>query len=84
MLWQRLFASLDADRGNHDLILGTAYGALLYFALYAIPQAVTAFQKWFDSWKFPQTVYRIDAEDETGKTVWQSSHNPTTQPTGAA
>ena len=43
MLWQRLFASLDADRGNHDLILGTAYGALLYFALYAIPQAVTAF-----------------------------------------
>ena len=43
MLWQRLFASLDTDRGNHDLILGTAYGALLYFALYAIPQAVTAF-----------------------------------------
>ena len=50
----------------------------------SLPQAVTAFQKWFDSWKFPQTVYRIDAEDETGKTVWQSSHNPTTQPTGAA
>ena len=43
MLWQRLFASLDDDRGNHDLILGTAYGAVLYFALYAIPQAVTAF-----------------------------------------
>ena len=43
MLWQRLFASFDADHGNHDLILGTAYGALLYFALYAIPQAVTAF-----------------------------------------
>ena len=43
VLWQRLFASLDADRGNHDLMLGTAYGALLYFALYAIPQAVTAF-----------------------------------------
>lgn len=42
MLWQRLFASFDADHGNHDLILGTAYGALLYFALYAIPQAVTA------------------------------------------
>lgn len=43
MLWQRLFASLDADQGNHDLILGTAYGAIMYFALYAIPQAVTAF-----------------------------------------
>ena len=43
MLWQRLFASFDADHGNHDLILGTAYGAILYFALYAIPQAVTAF-----------------------------------------
>lgn len=43
MLWQRLFASQDADQGNHDLILGTAYGAVLYFALYAIPQAVTAF-----------------------------------------
>lgn len=43
MLWQRLFASFDEDHGNHDLILGTAYGALLYFALYAIPQAVTAF-----------------------------------------
>lgn len=43
MLWQRLFASFDTDHGNHDLILGTAYGALLYFALYAIPQAVTAF-----------------------------------------
>ena len=43
MLWQRLFASFDADHGNRDLILGTAYGALLYFALYAIPQAVTAF-----------------------------------------
>lgn len=43
MLWQRLFASMDADQGNRDLILGTAYGAVLYFALYAIPQAVTAF-----------------------------------------
>ena len=43
MLWQRLFASSDSDRGNHDLILGTAFGAILYFALYAIPQAVTAF-----------------------------------------
>ena len=43
MLWQRLFSSTDPDRGSHDLILGTAYGAILYFALYAIPQAVTAY-----------------------------------------
>ena len=43
MLWQRLFASQDSDSGNRDLILGTAWGALLYFSLYLIPQAVTAF-----------------------------------------
>lgn len=43
MLWQRLFASQDSDDGNHDLILGTAYASVLYFALYLIPQAVTAF-----------------------------------------
>ena len=43
MLWQRLFASFNADRGNRNLICGTAYAALLYFSLYAIPQAVTAF-----------------------------------------
>ena len=33
MLWQRLFASEDSDAGNHDLILGTAYASVLYFAL---------------------------------------------------
>ena len=43
MLWQRVFASQDSDTGNRDLILGTAYGAVLYFSLYLIPQAVTAF-----------------------------------------
>ena len=43
MLWQRLFASSETDRGNLDLIRGTAYGAVFYFCLYAIPQAVTAF-----------------------------------------
>ena len=43
MLWQRLFASFDADRGNRDLILGTAYAAVMYFSLYLIPQAVTAY-----------------------------------------
>ncbi|OUO87593.1 helix-turn-helix transcriptional regulator [Gordonibacter sp. An230] len=43
MLWQRLFASQDADSGNRELILGTAWAAVLYFSLYLIPQAVTAF-----------------------------------------
>ncbi|MEG1517031.1 MAG: helix-turn-helix transcriptional regulator [Raoultibacter sp.] len=43
MLWQRLFASQDAKTGNHDLILGTAISALLYFSLYLIPRAVTVF-----------------------------------------
>ena len=43
MLWQRLFASRDADQGNRELIVGTAYGALFYFALYLIPNAVTVF-----------------------------------------
>ena len=43
MLWQRLFASSDSDRGNLELIRGTVYGAIMYFGLYAIPQAVTAF-----------------------------------------
>lgn len=43
MLWQRLFASQDDERGNRDLIVGTAYSAVFYFALYIIPEAVTVF-----------------------------------------
>ncbi len=43
MLWQRVFASQDSDAGNRDLIVGTAYAAVLYFSLYLIPVAVTAF-----------------------------------------
>lgn len=43
MLWQRIFASMDSDDGNHNLILGTAYGTIFYFLLYLIPVAVTAF-----------------------------------------
>lgn len=42
MLWQRLFASESPEKGNRDLLAGTAYAAVLYFALYLIPQAVTA------------------------------------------
>ncbi len=43
MLWQRLFASQDSNAGNRDLILGTAYASLLYFALHLIPRAVTVY-----------------------------------------
>ncbi|MEC4183622.1 helix-turn-helix transcriptional regulator [Adlercreutzia sp. R21] len=43
MLWQRLFASQDASEGNQSLIVGTAWAAILYFALYLIPVAVTAY-----------------------------------------
>lgn len=43
MLWQRLFASQDADSCNRDLLVGSAWGAVLYFALYLIPQDATAY-----------------------------------------
>lgn len=43
MLWQRLFASQDAVEGNRNLIVGTAWAVILYFALYLIPVAVTAY-----------------------------------------
>lgn len=43
MLWQRLFASQDAREGIGNLIAGTAWAAVLYFALYLIPVAVTAY-----------------------------------------
>ncbi len=45
MLWQRLFASFDSDRGNLDLIRGTAYGAIMYFGLYrvAFPFVIASF-----------------------------------------
>lgn len=43
MLWQRLFASTDSDTGTRELVKGSAYAAILYFSLYLIPRAVTAF-----------------------------------------
>lgn len=43
MLWQRYFASLPAREGNLRLILGTAIAPFLYFALYLVPIALTAF-----------------------------------------
>lgn len=43
IIWQRLFAAEDADSGNRDILVGTAYGAIFYYGLHLIPQAVTAF-----------------------------------------
>ena len=42
MLWQRIMAGLDQETGAHDLILGTAYSAVIYFSLHLIPGALTA------------------------------------------
>ena len=41
--WQRVFASLDASRGNLALIKGTGFSALMYFFLCFIPTALTAY-----------------------------------------
>lgn len=43
MLWQRYFASLPAEQGNFRLIVGTALAPFIYFALYLVPIALTAF-----------------------------------------
>lgn len=43
MLWQRYFASLPAQAGNLRLIVGTALAPLIYFSLYLVPIALTAF-----------------------------------------
>lgn len=43
MLWQRYFASLPPEAGNLRLIMGTALAPLIYFSLYLVPIALTAF-----------------------------------------
>lgn len=43
MLWQRYFASLPSTQGNLRLIVGTAIAPLIYFGLYLVPIALTAF-----------------------------------------
>lgn len=43
MLWQRYFASLPSTQGNVRLMVGTAAAPLIYFALYLVPIALTAF-----------------------------------------
>ena len=43
MLWQRYFASLNSEKGNLRLIVGTAIAPIIYFALYLVPIALTAF-----------------------------------------
>lgn len=43
MLWQRYFASLPSAQGNVRLMVGTAFAPLIYFTLYLVPIALTAF-----------------------------------------
>ena len=43
LLWQRLFASQESERCNKLIIIGTGTAPLIYFALYLVPGAVTAF-----------------------------------------
>ena len=43
MLWQRYFASLPPAAGNLRLAVGTAIAPLIYFGLYLVPIALTAF-----------------------------------------
>ena len=43
MLWQRYFASLPSEEGNLRLMVGTALAPFIYFALYLVPIALTAF-----------------------------------------
>ena len=43
LAWQRTFASYDGERGDVLLVVGTGLSALIYFALYLCPVAVTAY-----------------------------------------
>ncbi len=43
MRWQRIFAAMDAQRGNLALIKGTGYSALLYLGICMVPAALTAY-----------------------------------------
>ncbi|MEC4183616.1 helix-turn-helix transcriptional regulator [Adlercreutzia sp. R21] len=43
MCWQRVFAAMNAERGNLTLIKGTGYSALLYLAICLVPAALTAY-----------------------------------------
>lgn len=43
LLWQRTFAAYANERGDILLVVGTGLSALIYFALYLCPVAVTAY-----------------------------------------
>ncbi len=43
MLWQRVFAGQSPVEGNRELVCGTCMAAILYFALYVIPVALTTY-----------------------------------------
>jgi DNA-binding CsgD family transcriptional regulator len=42
-LWQQVFSSQEADKGDANLLFGTALGSLIYFGLMLLPETVTAF-----------------------------------------
>lgn len=41
LAWQRILAAQPSDEGGRNLIVGTALSAIVYFALYLVPIAVT-------------------------------------------
>lgn len=43
LLWQRAFSAHEGERGDILLVVGTGLSALIYFALYLCPPAVTAY-----------------------------------------
>lgn len=43
MLWQRYFSSVDETACNRGLMLGAVLAAAVYFSLYLVPMALTAF-----------------------------------------
>lgn len=43
MAWQRYFSACSAAKGNLCLLVGTALAPFVYFALYAVPSAVTVY-----------------------------------------
>ena len=42
-VWPCVFAGDEPDKGARDLIVGTAWSSVIYFLLYLIPRAITAY-----------------------------------------
>lgn len=43
MLWQRYFSSIEPAECNQQLMMGGALAAIIYYLLYLVPRALTAF-----------------------------------------